>query len=402
MDHKITIRVATFGEFSMSCTVNGKEYVLTESYSTSKRFWTFLQYMSVFHYRDIDQKEMLDVLWHNNESVNPGNALKTTLFRARAAMEELGLADGKEVILYKHGVYHWNPSIHLELDTKEFDALYPNFVPDFDSALKAIALYKGDFLAGCEDPWVISIRTFYQTKFVNLSGETAALLNSAGQHKEAMALCQRAIELDPFNEKCHLELMLAMSAVGLTKEALQHYSYITKLFMNQLGVLPSPEMTALYRRLNSSGISMEMDLNIIRDRLTELKGGGAFFCDHDVFQEIYRLEARRAVRSGTIVQLALITILDQNGEPLQTRRCSSAMDELKSVLHKSLRSGDIFAQHSPAQYLLLLPTANHENSLMILKRIQTNFGKTLVGMTTVLEHSVLPVLPVNDDANSLF
>jgi len=99
------------------------------------------------------------------------------------------------------------------------------------------------------------------------------------------------------------------------------------------------------------------------------------------------------------VQLALITVLDTTGECMQARRCSAAMEEMKSVLHRSLRSGDICSRFSSAQYLILLPTASYENGMKVLKRIQNNYNQTLIGMTSAMEYSMLPVLPAHTDAN---
>jgi len=398
MEQQRTIHVSLFGGFSMKCIVDGVEYSLTEKYSTSKRLWAFLQYMTVFHHRDISQEEMIEALWWDEESANPGNALKTTLCRARTALEELGFPDGKPIILYKRGLYRWSEDVRLVLDVEEFDTLFPNHeLINLEEAVKAAALYRGDFLPNAEAPWVISIRTYYHAKFVSLCGKTAAMLNAQERYDEAISICRSGIDIDPFDEPCHLELMMAMASSGLTQPALQHYNYITNLFMDQLGVSPSKEMTDLYRRLTHANESMEMDLKVVRGLLTEPKGNGAFYCDYGIFQEMYRLEARRAVRTGVIVQLAMITVLDTNGECLQSRRCSASMEEMRSVLHHSLRAGDIFARFSAAQYLLLLPTASYENGIKVLRRIQNNYGRTLIGMTTSMEYSILPVLPANEE-----
>jgi len=389
------LRISMLGGFSISCTIDGQEKRITEQHSTSRRLLLFLQYMAVYHHREVTQEELIKVLWWDEESANPVNAMKTLLHRARALLEELGFPDGKPVIQYKRGVYHWSDEIAIELDTETFERLSAG---EFDDAMQAMELYQGDFLASAaECPWVVSMRMYYHARYIKLCAETAAACNKQGRHSEAIGICKKAVEIDPYEETCHLELMIAMAAIGLTQPALQHYHYVEKLFAEQLGIKPSQDMEDIYRRLNQSNIKMEMDLSVIQSFLVEPRHKGAYYCEYGVFQEMYRLEARRAVRSGQEIQLMLLTMLDRGGECLQAKRTPQAMEEMKRVLLSSLRSGDIFARFSPAQYLVMLPGASTENAELVFRRIEERYGCTLIGMSSVLVHSIRPVERSEDD-----
>jgi len=93
----------------------------------------------------------------------------------------------------------------------------------------------------------------------------------------------------------------------------------------------------------------------------------------------------------------LLTMLDRGGECLQAKRTPQAMEEMKRVLLSSLRSGDIFARFSPAQYLVMLPGASTENAELVFRRIEERYGCTLIGMSSVLVHSIRPVERSEDD-----
>ena len=206
----------------------------------------------------------------------------------------------------------------------------------------------------------------------------------------------KAIDIDAYEEKCHLELMIAMAALGLTQPALQHYRYVEKLFAEQLGIKPSLEMEDIRRRLHQSNINMEMDLAVIQSFLVEPRHEGAYYCEYGVFQEMYRIEARRAARSGQEVQLLLLTVLDRTGECLQASRSPAAMEEMKIVLLNKLRSGDIFSRFSPSQYLVLLPGAGVDNVETVFCRIRDAYGASLIGKTTLLLYSSRPVEPCEE------
>lgn len=57
------VEVSLFGAFSLRREFRGQEYLLTEQDSTSKRLWTFLQYLAAFHDRDVSQDELIEALW---------------------------------------------------------------------------------------------------------------------------------------------------------------------------------------------------------------------------------------------------------------------------------------------------------------------------------------------------
>ena len=60
---------------------------------------------------------------------------------------------------------------------------------------------------------------------------------------------------------------------------------------------------------------------------------------------------------------------------------------MKRVLLSSLRSGDIFARFSPAQYLVLLPGADGESAELVFRRIWERYGNTLIGKTASTTHA---------------
>lgn len=395
MDNCTQLRVSFLGGFTL-CRCSGEvETYLSEQDSTSKRLWTFLQYLTVFHQRGITQEELIDVLWGDSDSANPVNTLKTLLHRGRAALEKLGFPDGKQVLLYRRGIYSWADEVQLVLDIDTFDVLCEQAGRgDLDRGLEAIALYAGDFLPNAAgNPWAVSLRTYYHTKYLRLCNEVAAALIRQSRCDEALRICQDAIAVEPYDEVSHLEMMKAMAASGAQQSAIQHYTYVTNLFMDHLGVSPSEEMTNFYRELTKANMSIELDLNVIRQQLLENRpSAGAFFCEYGVFQDIYRLEARSAIRNGRVVQLAMISLLDGGGR-LESRRCSAAMDELRNVIQSGLRAGDTFTRFSPAQYLLLLPTASYENGIKVLQRILASFQRTLGGKLAEAKFSLLPVMP---------
>lgn len=374
-----------------------------------QRLRNFLQYLCVFHEREISQEELIDALWDTDTDVqDPVNTLKNTLYRARQLLEELGFPDGKRLLLYRRGFYSWSPELQISLDAEEFDRLYEQYsaAPDtplgLKSALRALELYHGDFLANATDAlWTVSPRTYYHGQYLKLAREAGTQLYRQGRLEEAAELCRTATTADPYDEDLQLLVLQILQDSGLTQTAIQHYDKISKMFMEQLGVTPSAELSEFYYKLTQNDETQEVNLEVIRAQLLENEPvEGAYFCEYFVFQNMYRLIARSTVRTGQAIQLAMTILYDRDGEPLPAKRCTEAMDALHSAIYRVLRTGDIFTRYSRNQFLIMLPSSSHENAAMALERMLAFYRQSLSGMTTQVQYSILPVLPPGGGAAS--
>lgn len=397
-----TLYVKTLGGFSLTYTPpDGREREIGERDSGSWRQWAFLQYLCVCHRRSVPQEEIVDILWSDADINDPANTLKTLLHRARQTLERLGFPDGKKTLLYRRGVYSWDPELTILVDTEEFDDLRARFdagrgtEEGLAAARKALALYEGDFLPrAAASPWALSPRTYYHSGYIRLCCDATNALWGLERVGEAIELCRLATALDPYDEASQLLMMRLLSASGGKQAVAQYYSDVSTLLMSQLGVSPSEEMTALYHELNGPEESQELDLRTIRALVLgdDGTGSGAFYCEYFVFQNICRLLARTTSRTGQIVQLGVITLFARKGSRLTVSRRADAMQELKDAILANLRSGDIFTQFSPTQYLLLLPTASHENGSMAVDRVLKAYAGTPSGAGITPQFSLLPAL----------
>lgn len=400
MEH--TLYVTSLGQFSIRYPTREGPGEITSQDSSSWRLWAFLQYLCIFHDKTITQEEMIDVLLNDLDSTNPASTIKTLLHRSRLLLEKLGFPDGKEALRYRRGIYSWDPELTVWTDIQEFDRLCDQFYADqagkagLKAARQAIALYGGDFLPSASgSPWTLSPRTYYHTKYLRLCCDAASALWEQGCLEEATDICRSATALDPYDEACHLLMMRLLCASGSKQMAAQYYNDVSNLLMVQLGISPSEEFTALYHQLSGSGEAeaLEMDpRTILADLLDDERVSGSFFCEYNVFRDIYSLIVRSALRSGQVVQLALIALLDRDGSILPPGRRTAAMEEMRTAILAHCRSDDVFTQLSSSQYLLLLPSASYENGGMVVKRVLSAYRRTMLGMTTTVQCSTISAL----------
>ncbi len=392
------LQVNMLGEFSLVC---GESKVDDQS-SRSKKVWTLIQYLIANRMKDVSQNDLIEVLWPEGSEIgDPANTLKTIVHRARQAMDTLGFEDGKSIILYRSGAYAWNNELRDEVDAEEFltcceAAQKASGDKKLSYLMRALSYYRGDYLPKASfEPWVMPLSSYFRTRYIQAVHDAVALLTQAGRYGDIISLCRRASVIDPYDESIHFALIQALVATGAQQEAMSHYNYVTELFFSHFGVTPSPELMQLYREVVRTSKNTEMDLGTIRESLAESeRTGGAFYCEFEIFKDIYRMQARNASRNGLVLHIALVSVLDGYGKKLTQLKMNVAMERLRDIIATSLRRGDVFARYSVSQYLLMLPLANFENTQMVMDRVTRNFKHAYPKMELLLHFSALPLDPV--------
>jgi DNA-binding SARP family transcriptional activator len=390
-----TLIINMFGVFSMTYgthTVNDKS-------NRSKKVWTLLEYLITFRDKEISQNDLIELLWPDEDADNPANALKTLLYRVRAVIEELQFHNGKNIIIYRRGTYAWNNELPILVDTEEFERLTAQAASCEDETERlrcltsALSLYKGDFLPNAADElWSVPISTYYHSKYIKHVHEAISCFMEQARYDAVISVCRHAVLIDPYDEQLHHALIQALVATGAQQAAMQHYDYVTDLFFSQFGVTPSEGLTALYKEIVKTNNATELDLSIIKEGLREsMLRPGAFFCEYEVFKDIYRLEARVAARTGQVTYICLITLAEPLGKALSPKTVSGCMERLKETIDLSLRRGDVYTRYSVSQYLIMLQSASYEKSDMVMKRILRNYKKAFPKSKADLHYKLLPL-----------
>ena len=393
---KPNYEITMFGEFTIS---NGKE-IITDQANRSKKVWTLLEYLIVHRDRAITQKELVDLLWPGNDTKDPINTLKVLMHRVRTLLDELGKDSGKKMIYYKSGAYGWNDELKYSIDTAEFEAILQRGAEadkekKLDYLLQAIRLYQGDFLQkNATEPWIVELSGTYKAKFLQASSEAAEMLFEQHRYTELISLCRHVIKFNPYEETFYLYLLKALVKTQQADKAQEEYRHISELFFREFGITPSEELTAIYKEVVETSHVPEMNLEIIKEKLTEEPTEGSFYCEFEFFKTIYRLEARSASRTGQSVYIGLMTVMNAKGDDLPNQKTTNrVMDALHETIRRSLRKGDIFTRYSLNQYLIMLPTTTYETSNMVMERIKKAYRREFPNTPVLLRCSTTPLTP---------
>lgn len=391
-----TLQVQMLGQF----TLRYGDRTISDSDDRSRRVWSLLAYMLYNHGRSFAQEELIHLYWSNNEkSADPGNALKSIFHRIRTALDKLQPGLGRLLIRRKAGRYFWNNVMPLSLDIEDFEAHFhaAEAAGDDDVRLAeyqaALALYAGDPLPRMTDEiWTIPIVAYYHSLYTRAAAGAIELLEKQERTAEAVALCRRAIHIEPYQEDLYEHLMRGLLRTGDMKGAMSVYEEMSEQLFAHFGVMPSETLRTLYRQATRTVNDRTLTMDEVCSQLEEpAPHGGAMVCEYDFFKILYRFEARSIARNGHSANICLLSVSGKDGEMLARRSLDPAMNNLQVLVQNNLRRGDVIARCSISQYIILLPQANYENSRMVADRLVSAFYRRYPHSPARLRYTVQPL-----------
>lgn len=391
-----TLQVQMLGQF----TLRYGDRTISDSDDRSRRVWSLLAYMLYNHGRSFAQEELIRLYWSNSEkSADPGNALKSIFHRIRTALDKLQPGLGRLLIRRKAGRYFWNNVMPLSLDIEDFEAHFhaAEAAGNDDVRLAeyqaALALYAGDPLPRMTDEiWTIPIVAYYHSLYTRAAAGAIELLEKQERTAEAVALCRRAIHIEPYQEDLYEHLMRGLLRTGDMKGAMSVYEEMSEQLFAHFGVMPSETLRTLYRQATRTVNDRTLTMDEVCSQLAEpAPHGGAMVCEYDFFKILYRAEARSIARNGHSANICLLSVSDKDGEMLARRSLDPAMNNLQVLVQNNLRRGDVIARCSISQYIILLPQANYENSRMVADRLVSAFYRRYPHSPARLRYTVQPL-----------
>ena len=224
----------------------------------SRRLWELFKYFITYRGKSMSPDTIMETLWPDSEYNDPKRALRTQVCRLRQIIDDNNDAsDNNGFITFSMGTYSWSTKQKYHLDAEEFEQLVQRartFADNKPSEAielysRAFVLYKGDYLSdsACSE-WLIPIRSYYRSIYLQCTQELLLLLKRAGKHAEAINICEKFFLIEPLEEEIHIRFMEILLATGKDQQALKHYEYISSALYREFGVKPSPAMRHTYNQ----------------------------------------------------------------------------------------------------------------------------------------------------------
>lgn len=369
-----TIQITLLGDFSI--TVNGKPALA--ALACARKAQQLMQYLLLAQGRAVPHAELIRALWGTDSCGNPDMALRALLHRIRKALQAENLAPLRGCILTNRGTYQWNLSLSAEVDLFTLRDLLSQFEAGAQSGTEAalaeqvLDKYQSRLLPdGVAEPWVERASLQLHVRVQSAAFALLKIRKEQNRNEDVVRICRQLLEVDPYSERVHLELILALNACGRIDAAAEAADDAARLGYPHLGSRHAVQ--SAYRRLNSANEASESDLSLILDAIDrEDDAVGAYICDYAVFRALYLHHRRMQERYGMPLYAALLT-LGGSGSPVGDTGVEVEMNHLQRILRTELRRCDVAARYSNNQFVALLSGVSVSSGQNPLERVKAEF-----------------------------
>ncbi len=203
----------------------------------------------LFHLRGkpIEKDFLLLLLWPEADKKSATALLHTTLYSIRKTLAQWRMDD---VIEYEDKKYSMRMDrVHSDLD--KMDELCRSMEKKNDefvySRREWLQSYTGSYLEGVAGDFSADCRDYYERMFLRMSHAIAGRAMREGNFEEGMDFIERAIAVDPYEEKLYLLGFECFRVLGEVKRAKKYYDKLSRILKKELDVEPEEEVTAAYR-----------------------------------------------------------------------------------------------------------------------------------------------------------
>ncbi|MDO4198724.1 MAG: BTAD domain-containing putative transcriptional regulator [Erysipelotrichaceae bacterium] len=373
---KDVIYISLFGGF----TITYKGVTIDVQEHLGKKLVNLFEVLVMNHGKEVSSSSLIDMFWEDSD--DPRNSLKFSIFRLRKALDEIDILKGLNLIKTSEDGYMLENEYDYSIDTETFENYYKQIknisefdVKEYKTGLKIVSLYKGRLFCNHRSALVTTIESErLSSEFANTIVMMSVYLLKKEKYEDMMRLNHSAIVIEPFYEGLHYYYIKGLIETKDYHRALQYYDEINERFYNELGTGLSPQFKSLYNVINQEEKEEEKkDIDNVKEEIEEsIDNTGGFYCTYDMFKYIYELTLKNAKREGKNCYLLLLSLA---GDTSVEERVTMS-NRAKDIITESIRSNDVFTRINNNQFVTLLVCKGELDDVYIVaQRITSRFYK---------------------------
>jgi len=231
----------------------------------SNKVRALLAYLAVERARTHQRATLATLLWPDHPEAMARTNLRHVLHQLRHTLTD----PTTPLLLTTYQTVECNPNFVLTVDVSRFTELLAACAQHSHPTLaecqvcieryqQAAQLYRGDFLAGLSfygsepfEEWAVIQREYLHRQALTIFFTLAAHHAAQGDYDQAQHHVRRQLELEPWREEAHRQLMRILAYNGQRSAALAQYNQCRKILTDELGVDPDAETVALYEEIRA-------------------------------------------------------------------------------------------------------------------------------------------------------
>ncbi|MEZ4713773.1 MAG: BTAD domain-containing putative transcriptional regulator [Caldilineaceae bacterium] len=218
----------------------------------SAKVRALLAYLVLEAERPHARESLMALLWPDDVPESAQQSLRQALYLLRRTLADIDNQATEPFLLITRQTAQFNPASTYQLDVADFLQYIES-----GKLVEAAACYQDDLLAGlaCDSAPFEAWLRLTRERLHNIALDTLYQLTQQhlrqGEYTAARAYAQRQIELEPWREEAHRQLIYALAAQGERSAALAQYERCKRLLGLELGVEPSAETQQMWQQIQS-------------------------------------------------------------------------------------------------------------------------------------------------------
>ncbi|MBN2391418.1 MAG: tetratricopeptide repeat protein [Anaerolineae bacterium] len=212
-----------------------------------------LVYLAMESDREHPRESLAGLLWPEFPEQRARHTLSQVLYNVRQVIGDRAKNHESPFLHVTSQTLRFNRASHHWLDVARFVAPLPISTLALSNLEASAALYRGHFLEGFSlgdspafEEWVLMQRERLQRAALEIFSQLAAGHAQQRHYDRALFYAWQQLDLDPWREDAHRQVMRLLALSGRRTAALAHYDACRHKLLDEVGVEPEAETTELY------------------------------------------------------------------------------------------------------------------------------------------------------------
>lgn len=360
-----------------------KDYILTSDDIRSKKLGVSLAYFLYNHKRMVTLKELENLLFEEDELINPMGSVKNLIYRLRRFLKEIW--PDTSFLETKTDGYKWNSNLEIDMDIDKIDELIKgeDSCEDWREKLeKWRVLYKNNFLSKyTEIGWVNDKRIYYKDGYFCAMKSFYEIMDKGKYYKLMQEASRYGMSIYSEDESFYYWFIHSCICMEEWGEARKAYNELIAKLYDGDDSLISDSVRNLYQKLQLRESQKDSGIdNFIREINEVKKEKTALFCSKNVFNQLCDLEQSRKKREGVSSSVILLTWNYKRKGLEQGNSIDVINKSISDIIQSSIRASDAFTKYSENQFLILLFGSIKEGAERASERLGKRINNIKLGI----------------------
>lgn len=239
---KVVLRISCFGKFRVTLLPEDREL----SWRTRKGMELFA-YLVDLEGRSVERRILLEQLWPDNSPNNAVAMLHNMIYSIRKELSDY--PEFEHIIRYQDRQYSLDMSLiqsDLSLMKRIGELAEQGNAEELLPYQDKILDCQGVYLEEIDGAWCMSRRAYFERVYGRACRLLAKYWSSKENYEQEVLLWQAYLDADPYAEDAVAGLLQAYRKMNERGQIKKAYDKVTKLFREELGLEPGPEIVAIY------------------------------------------------------------------------------------------------------------------------------------------------------------